>query len=298
MNYCRKPLVSVIITTYNRANVLKNAIDSVLNQTYSNVEIIVIDDGSEDDTNFLMKAYGDKIVSIFKSNTGKSHSRNIGLLASNGSIIATLDSDDIWCPSYLAKTINHLLNNNLDIVFSACLAHSFKYCKYNKGQYYVFDYKEIRESVLRQCPAPTSGVIMQRTIIGDGWDVASMEYEDWHLQIECIIKNINCRVGFVSEILWEKREDDKVKNKLKTTQQNQRQTHDTNILLIRLQQNLTENEYSIVKQNYIKDTIRLLLVLIRNSESRKKIWQTAYMTLSEPTLLFRMIFNVLLNKIR
>lgn len=293
----QQPLVSVIITTYNRANVLKNAIDSVLNQIYPNKEIIVIDDGSEDNTKSLLTAYGDKIVPIFKPNTGKSHSRNRGLSVAKGTIISTLDSDDVWHTDYLEKTINYLLNKDLDIVFATCSAHGFNYQKYTQNQYYIFGYEEIRKLILNHCPAPTSGVVMQRSIIGNGWHNASMEYEDWHLQIECIIKNKNCRVGYISEFLWEKREDEVVKNKLKTTLKNKERTQDTFALLNRLKEDLTKKEYNIVQQNHLKDTIRLLLVLIRNNEDKKEIWLTACIILSKPTLIISMIFNVLKNKI-
>jgi hypothetical protein len=139
---------------------------------------------------------------------------------------------------------------------------------------------------------------MQRTIIGNGWHNASLEYEDWHLQIECIIKNKNCRVGYISEVLWEKREDEEVRNKLKTTIKNKERTHDTAILLNRLKKDLTKKEYTIVQQNHLKDTIRLSLVLIKNGEDKREIWQNACIVLSKPALLISLIFNVLKNKIR
>jgi glycosyltransferase involved in cell wall biosynthesis len=293
----QQPLVSVIIPTYNRADVVINAIDSALEQTYKNIEIIVIDDGSTDNTQEKLAYYKDKITYIKKSNTGKSHTRNTGLENSKGSIIATLDSDDVWHIDYLEKTVSFLLANDLDIVFATCVAHGFIYQKHVKNQYHLFDYEEVRGLVLNNCPAPTSGVVMQRIIIGNGWHNASMEYEDWHLQIACIIKNKNCRVGFVSEILWEKREDEEVKNKLKTTRQNQRRTQDTSILLNRLKEDLTKKEYNIVQKNYLKDTIRLLLVLIKNGEDKREIWQNACIVLSKPSLLISMLFNVLKNKI-
>lgn len=296
--FSQQPLVSVIITTYSRADVLRNAIDSVLNQVYPNKEIIVIDDGSEDNTKSLLIAYGDKIIPVFKQNTGKSHSRNEGLSVAKGTIIATLDSDDVWNTDYLEKTVNFLLNEDLAIVFATCAAHGFNYRKYIQNQYHLFDYEEIRKLVLTNCPAPSSGVIMKRAIMGNGWNNTTMEYEDWHLQIECIIKNKNCRVGFIIEILFEKREDEAVKNKLKTTRQNQRRTQDTAILLNRLNEYLTKKEHNIVKQNYLKDNIRLLLVLIRNGEDKKEIWQNARTVLSRPTLLISTIFNVLKNRIK
>ncbi|MBK0381799.1 glycosyltransferase family 2 protein [Pedobacter sp. SD-b] len=293
----KKPLVSVIITTLNRANVLKNAIDSALNQTYPHKEIIVIDDGSEDGTKLLLKSYLDKIKPIFKPNTGKSHSRNIGLGIAKGTIVATLDSDDVWYKDYLEKIVNYLLFKNLDIVFVRCAIHGFKFQKYTQSKYHVFEYEKIRKLILYNCPAPTSGVVMKRTILGIGWNNESMEYEDWHLQIACIVKNKDCRVAYVNEILWEKREDDEVKNKLKTTIQNQRRTKDTVILLNHLKAVLTKKEYKVIEQNLLKDTLKLLYVLIKNGDDKKQFLQNFNTILSKPILLINMIFSVLKNRI-
>lgn len=94
--------VSVIIPTYNRAWALKEAIDSVLAQDYTNFELIVVDDGSTDDTPSLLAAYGDRITAIRQSNQGVSAARNRGMDVSSGELIAFLDSDDRWLPQKLS----------------------------------------------------------------------------------------------------------------------------------------------------------------------------------------------------
>jgi len=90
------PLVSVILPTYNRAWTLKTAIDSVLSQVYPNIELIVIDDGSQDNTQELLKEYNNKITILFQENAGVSSARNFGIKKSRGEFIALLDSDDAW----------------------------------------------------------------------------------------------------------------------------------------------------------------------------------------------------------
>ncbi len=90
------PLVSVILPTFNRAWTLKAAIDSVLCQDYSHIELIVIDDGSTDDTTQLLDSYRNQIVIINQSNKGVSAARNAGIKKSTGQLIALLDSDDEW----------------------------------------------------------------------------------------------------------------------------------------------------------------------------------------------------------
>ncbi|MCD4721105.1 MAG: glycosyltransferase [Desulfobacula sp.] len=90
------PLVSVILTTFNRAWTLKDAIDSVLFQDYPNIELIVIDDGSEDNTKELLCAYKNKMMVLTQENSGVSAARNAGIKKSKGEFIALLDSDDAW----------------------------------------------------------------------------------------------------------------------------------------------------------------------------------------------------------
>ena len=92
----KQPLVSVILPTYNRAWALKTAIDSVLFQNYPNIELIVIDDGSRDNTKELLKDYKNQIRVLTQENAGVSAARNRGIEKSRGEFIALLDSDDAW----------------------------------------------------------------------------------------------------------------------------------------------------------------------------------------------------------
>lgn len=100
-------LVSVIIPTFNRASVLERAIESVLAQTYKNYELIIIDDGSTDNTEEVLNKYSEYKI-IKTHNNGVSIARNIALKESNGSWIAFLDSDDEWLPDKLAKQITFI----------------------------------------------------------------------------------------------------------------------------------------------------------------------------------------------
>jgi glycosyltransferase involved in cell wall biosynthesis len=91
------PKVSVIIPTYNRAEKVRKGIDSVLAQSFSDLEVIVVDDGSSDDTgSILRQAYGDRIRCFRQANQGASVARNRGIEESRGEWIAFLDSDDVW----------------------------------------------------------------------------------------------------------------------------------------------------------------------------------------------------------
>jgi len=99
-------LVSVIIPTFNRENTIVNTIESVQHQTYKNLEIIVIDDGSTDNTHILLENYGDEIKLFHQKNSGVSSARNKGIRNSTGEIIMFLDSDDIWLPQKVERQVD------------------------------------------------------------------------------------------------------------------------------------------------------------------------------------------------
>lgn len=99
------PLVSVIIPTYNRPHLVKEAIDSVLAQTYPHIECIVVDDGSTDSTPELLKGYGERIVNIRKVNGGGTAARNTGIDAARGEFLNFLDHDDVFLPTKIARQL-------------------------------------------------------------------------------------------------------------------------------------------------------------------------------------------------
>ena len=92
------PKVSVIIPTYNRAPLISEAIDSVLAQTFTDFEIIVVDDESTDDTEAVVKAYGDRVTYVWTPNGGTGHARNVGMQHATGEYLTFLDSDDVLYP--------------------------------------------------------------------------------------------------------------------------------------------------------------------------------------------------------
>jgi glycosyltransferase involved in cell wall biosynthesis len=120
-----KPIVSVIIPTYNREKYICNAVESVLNQTYSNFEIIIVDDGSTDNTPNLILEYNDnRIKFLSQKNQGQGVARNTGIIASSGKFIAFLDSDDIWKITKLEDQIK-FFQANKEIAWSYTDAYAF-----------------------------------------------------------------------------------------------------------------------------------------------------------------------------
>ncbi len=103
--------VSVVISTYNRARLLPEALDSLFSQTRVPDEIIVVDDGSTDDTQQVLATYGSSVKAIYQENKGLPGGRNTGLRAATGDLIAFLDSDDVLPPDSIALRLNFLEQN-------------------------------------------------------------------------------------------------------------------------------------------------------------------------------------------
>jgi len=109
-----EPLVSVIIPTYNRAELVAQAVESVLNQTYRKIEIIVVDDGSTDNTREVLRKYQGEVKYIYQQRSERSKARNEGFRHSKGDCIAFLDSDDVWLPTKIEKQVE-VLNEQPDV---------------------------------------------------------------------------------------------------------------------------------------------------------------------------------------
>jgi glycosyltransferase involved in cell wall biosynthesis len=107
----KKPMVSVIIPTYNRGWVLREAIDSVLAQDFKDFELIVVDDGSTDNTGEILESYDQDLIVLRQSNRGVSAARNRGIAAAAGRLVAFLDSDDLWLPRKLSSQVDFFNSN-------------------------------------------------------------------------------------------------------------------------------------------------------------------------------------------
>lgn len=102
------PRVSVIIPSYNCARYLGRAIDSAREQTYKDYEIVLVDDGSTDDTKNVVMQYGQKVTYLYQQNQGLSAARNQGISKASGELLAYLDADDMWYPEKLERQVGFL----------------------------------------------------------------------------------------------------------------------------------------------------------------------------------------------
>jgi glycosyltransferase involved in cell wall biosynthesis len=116
--------VSVVITTYNRAHLIGQTLDSVLAQTYRDFEIIVVDDGSTDETPAVLAGYGESILVLRQQNAGQPEARKAGIRAAQGDFVAFVDSDDLWLPTKLDKQMARL-SESKDLAWIYCDAEVF-----------------------------------------------------------------------------------------------------------------------------------------------------------------------------
>src|SRR4030095_1854609 len=123
LHFKKSPAVSVIIPAYNASKYIGEAINSVLGQTFTSHEVIVINDGSPDTDELeqVLRPHLDNIEYIIQENRGAAAARNAGLRSAKGEFVAFLDADDTWFPNFLMEQIEFLTGSNVDLVFCDAL---------------------------------------------------------------------------------------------------------------------------------------------------------------------------------
>lgn len=186
----KNKLVTVIIPTYNRANLIKETINSVLNQTHQNFEILIIDDGSVDNTKAVVQSIkDDRIKYYWQEHSGlPAIARNKGLNIAKGEFIAFLDSDDIWFPQKLEKQIE-IIEKNPDILLISTNGITFP-------SKYPFMFLSIKEDkrisfrlLLKGNFVKNSSVLMKKSVIDaiglldENFQLKAMEDYDYWLRL-------------------------------------------------------------------------------------------------------------------
>src|SRR4028118_698519 len=114
-NNLNQPLVSVIIPAYNAENFIAKTLETVLSQTYQNIEVLVVDDGSPDTTAEIVKSFVEnysRVSLLQQSNAGVAAARNLAIEKSKGEYIAPIDADDIWYPQNIEKQVQCFLDSD------------------------------------------------------------------------------------------------------------------------------------------------------------------------------------------
>jgi len=185
-----RPQVSVIIPTYNRGWIIKEAVDSVLAQDYKGFELIVVDDGSTDSTSEILAAYGNDIKVLFQENKGVSAARNRGIAEASGQFIAFLDSDDLWLPQKLSTQIE-FFNQTPDALISQTeevwIRNGFRV---NPKKRHKKPSGMIFKPSLKLCLVSPSAVMIRRSLFDrvGGFDETLPACEDYDLWLR-----ISCR---------------------------------------------------------------------------------------------------------
>lgn len=196
-------LISIVIPTYNCSQHISSAIDSVLAQTYRNIEVIVVDDGSIDDTKSILKRYGSKIKYVFQSNSGPSAARNKGIKLSSGEFIAFLDADDVWVPNKL-ELQTQLMEQYRDIGLVGCGYYNIdSRGKIVSGPFIPKSFKNnselVREIMVRPVLNTPSVLVKKLCFEKVGlFDENLKGAEDWKMWIQ-IAKNFP--IGFIEQPL-------------------------------------------------------------------------------------------------
>jgi glycosyltransferase involved in cell wall biosynthesis len=196
-------LVSIIIPTYNRARFLKRAIFSILNQTYPNFELLIIDDGSTDNTQEIVNKIADTRVTLIRhpENRGQCAALNTGIAHAKGEFIGFLDSDDEWLPGMVEQSIRkfHMGNEKLGLVYVLSAE------VHNDGAISPSRFKTAKGNIYRQAltqgyVAPSITLMVKKTCIDQvgGFDEQFVCFQDDDL---CFRLSQNFEVDFVPEIL-------------------------------------------------------------------------------------------------
>ena len=165
-----QPLVSVIIPAYKVARFISATLDSVLSQTFTNYEIIVINDGSPDTEELQQELapYSHLITYITQSNQGAGAARNAGIRAARGEFVAFLDGDDLWLPEFLQQQIDLITaGNGIDLVYADAInLHDGKLCRISNMEVNPSRGSVTTEALITaECCVITSSVVARRSLI-------------------------------------------------------------------------------------------------------------------------------------
>lgn len=195
------PLISIIMPAYNAERTIAESIQSVLAQTYTQWELLVINDGSKDQTSNVVKSINDsRIILIEQENSGVAKARNHGISKAKGELIAFLDSDDVWMKNKLEKQLTFLQANDFSIVYSKtyCL---FEDTNTIKDCFVDVNIKmEDAQKILVFDFVPILTVLLYKNVLDDigTFDLSLQGTEDWDLWIRILQKH---SIGYMDEFL-------------------------------------------------------------------------------------------------
>lgn len=197
-------LVSVVLPTHNRVNTLREAIHSVIDQTYRNLELIVVDDASTDATAQIAEGIADPRIRLLRhdTNRGAPAARNTGIAAARGEFIAFQDSDDAWLPEKLARQMAVFAQSpaNVGAVYCAMLRFGGAESTAIPGPQVTTRHGDFSRQLLFDNFVGTPTLVVKRPVLeqaGPFWE-ALPRFQDWELALRL---SHHCRFGFVDDVL-------------------------------------------------------------------------------------------------
>lgn len=273
----KQPLISIIIPLFNRSHCISKSIISVLNQTYKNFEIIVVDDGSTDNILEVINTFNTVKYIKIETNKGQANARKVGFKHSKGDYICSLDSDDTWKDMFLEESLRYMIKYNLDLFFSnwsrsqkstAGNLYRFSNLSIFKNEIeedlFVFKNSKIREHILTHCIFPSSSMMIKKSSMSLLWDENIKVCDDWELTINLILTNSIKKTGGTLKVLWEKHiSDDNICDNRSDIAFIERVIQDRMYMQQKLTPFMTNKEKKTFKTSIVESRLRKLLIGIQ-----------------------------------
>ncbi len=287
-------LVSVIITTYNRADKIADTIKSAQAQSYIYKQIIVIDDGSTDATQEIVKQFPE-VEYFYQPNQKQAAARTSGLKLAKGELIATLDSDDVWRENFLSESVECLEKHNLDFVFSSWMTKKKggifpgdweisnewrNYTSSPSGDWFLLLPRELRRLFIKICPAPSSSLLIRKSSIVSEWCSELKIADDWSFILDMVLDK-PCRAAFTFQRLWTKgvQDENVYDGRTRLEIARELEIYDTRIMKKRFAPKLTFGEKLTLNRRILRGCLFRALFYARDDlkiKNPQRLWRSKF----------------------